>query len=76
MDYDLEICTAIALTGAEEARIIDKLHRRHAFTTWRFLVDPSLLGGVKLVFKDRIVDNTLKNQLERVHAHLTDGLAR
>lgn len=72
MGYDLRIQTAIPLTPGEQADIITRLHKAHKFTTHIFEVDPALLGGVRLVFGEKIIDSTLKNNLNRAHSYLVE----
>jgi F-type H+-transporting ATPase subunit delta len=35
-----------------------------------FEVDPDLIGGMKLIIGDRVIDNTIKGKLERLKKHL------
>jgi F-type H+-transporting ATPase subunit delta len=36
-------------------------------------VDPELIGGVKIEIGDRVYDQTVKGQLERLQKHLKKG---
>lgn len=64
---DAQIYTAYPLTDAQLAELVghlrDRLHRAVDATV---SVDPELLGGVKIVVGDQVIDATVRGQLEKM----------
>jgi len=64
--------SAVALTDKQKEKLRAKLE---AHTGRRieieYAVNPSLIGGVKLSFDNRLVDGTVKNKLREIGAALT-----
>jgi F-type H+-transporting ATPase subunit delta len=62
---DTELYTATEISGAEINALADKLSQATGYTIRiKANIDPGLIAGVKLRIGDRIVDGTLKKQLE------------
>jgi F-type H+-transporting ATPase subunit b len=71
-DHRLEIITARALSPAERARCLERLHD----TDVTFAVDPSLIAGVELRFGSSILHHSWRAALADAQRELTDGHAR
>ncbi len=70
---EVVISTAIELTPQELKNLKETLRTRFNFKAEPTLeVDPELIGGVKLTIGDKVYDQTVKGQLERLRKHL-DG---
>ena len=62
-----ELYTAIEVSDEEIKALAEKLSAATGYTIRiRPHVEPDLIGGVKLRVEDRIIDGTLKKQLERL----------
>lgn len=62
-----KVTSAVALTDAEKATLIERLQAMDGRTvTAVYTVDASLLGGVVVEFDDRIIDGSLKRQIHRL----------
>ena len=62
---NVQAVTAVALTGEQTARLTQKL-AKHTGKTIELtnLVDPTVLGGVRLDYDGKRVDGTVKNRLD------------
>lgn len=59
-----EVYSAVPLTEEEKVLLGQKLEAKSGKSvTMHFEVDPGLLGGIKVVFDDRVIDGTLKRRL-------------
>lgn len=68
---DVRVISAFELTPQQVAntkRMLSEKFNAKAEPT--FEVDPDLIGGMKLIIGDRVYDNTIKGQLERLKKHL------
>ena len=69
---DVEVITAVPLTLAQERAIeinlIKMLKKRVSLT---LTVDPSLLGGVRIIANDMVVDDSIKRKLFDMKASIT-----
>ncbi|MBS6474908.1 MAG: F0F1 ATP synthase subunit delta [Clostridiales bacterium] len=70
MDYDLIVYTAQELSDAEKAKVQSRLAGMYLLDNCVFLVDASLIGGMKLVFRDRIEDYSVKGKLASIRKQL------
>ncbi|WP_449538059.1 F0F1 ATP synthase subunit delta [Ferdinandcohnia sp. Marseille-Q9671] len=69
---DATVYSVRALSEAEEAGISSVFAKKVGKTSLRIhnVVDPSLIGGVKLRIGNRIYDGTVKGKLERIEREL------
>lgn len=59
--------SAVELSDSEKQKIIDKLEQQTGNKiTLESEVDPSIIGGIVIRIKDRIVDNSIKRKLHRM----------
>ena len=59
MNFELIVYTAMALEPQQQQKLQLELQEKYQTEGVIFLVDPSLIGGMKLVFGDRIEDYSL-----------------
>lgn len=71
MNFELIVYTAMALEPQQQQRLQLELQEKYQTEGVIFLVDPSLIGGMKLVFRDRIEDYSLQAKLRAMKKHLT-----
>ncbi|MBI1215930.1 MAG: F0F1 ATP synthase subunit delta [Alphaproteobacteria bacterium] len=68
---DVTVVSAIALTEMQVDKIKDMLKQKYGITPeMKLEVDVSLIGGVRIIMGDTVIDNSIKGQLERMEAHL------
>ena len=67
-----EIKTAVPLDAAAEAAIVSMLERIAGYKiTVKKEVDPSLIGGVAVKIRNKILDGSVKNRIEELKRELT-----
>jgi F-type H+-transporting ATPase subunit delta len=67
----VDIHSATALTQQDEQAILQKLEKiAGEKVSVRKVVDPSLVGGVMVRIKNRIIDGTVKHQIEQMKKEL------
>ena len=71
MNFELIVYTAMALEPQQQQKLQLELQEKYQPEGVIFLVDPSLIGGMKLVFRDRIEDYSLQAKLRAMKKHLT-----
>lgn len=71
MQSDLIVTTAIALEPKEQEEILKSLAETFHFSRPVFEVDPKILGGVKLILPDKIVDCSVARKLRQIRGDLT-----
>ena len=71
MNFELIVYTAMALEPQQQQKLQLELQEKYHTEGVIFLVDPSLIGGMKLVFRDRIEDYSLQAKLRAMKKHLT-----
>ena len=71
MNFELIVYTAVALEPQQQQKLQLELQEKYQTEGVIFLVDPSLIGGMKLVFRDRIEDYSLQAKLRAMKKHLT-----
>ena len=71
MNFELIVYTAMALEPQQQQKLQLDLQEKYQTEGVIFLVDPSLIGGMKLVFRDRIEDYSLQAKLRAMKKHLT-----
>jgi F-type H+-transporting ATPase subunit delta len=68
---DVTIISAFELSDLQVDKIKDMLERKYNVKTEaRLEVDPSLIGGVRIIMGDLVIDRSLKGELERMSKHL------
>jgi F-type H+-transporting ATPase subunit delta len=68
----IEVCTASAFTNLQKNTLIQKLKELTNAREIRLLitVDPSLIGGFLIQTESKVIDFTVKNQLQKLAKHL------
>lgn len=66
--------TAVKLDDDQLKRLGDSFAKKYHLNAVRLenQVDPSILGGVILQVKDRVIDGSVKNKLKKIRAQLID----
>jgi len=66
------VTSCVPLSGEQKEELTDKLLKVTRYNTFdvNYKVDPSILGGMIIRIGDRIVDSSLKTQLDRVTRQL------
>lgn len=70
------ITTAVEIDAAQRGRIEEKIKQmsgRDVRADYR--VDPSLVGGFRARFEDKMIDASVRHQLDRLRASLIEGNA-
>lgn len=69
------VTSAVELTGEQKAKIESKLVATTRYVTMEmnYSVDASLIGGLIIRIEDRVVDSSIKRQLERMAVTLSQG---
>ncbi len=63
----LEIRTAYPLTDAETKKIVKAIEKKYSSKVeYRNIIDPTVIGGVKLSFASKTVDSTLQGRLKNL----------
>jgi len=70
-----EVTSAVELSDADKDKVRKKLLDTTAYETMRvsFIVDPSLIGGMVIKLKDKVVDSSLKTKLGHMKNSLLTG---
>lgn len=68
----IEVCTASAFTNLQKNTLIQKLKEWTNAREIRLIitVDPSLIGGFLIQTESKVIDFTVKNQLQKLAKHL------
>ncbi|MBN2868861.1 MAG: F0F1 ATP synthase subunit delta [Flavobacteriaceae bacterium] len=68
----IEVSTALAFTNAQKNTLIEKLKELTNAREIRLVIteDPSLIGGFLIKTESKIIDFTVKNQLQQLAKHL------
>ena len=68
----VEVSTASAFTNAQKTTLIEKLKELTNAREIRLVIneDPSLIGGFLIKTESKIIDFTIKNQLQQLAKHL------
>lgn len=70
------ITTAVALTAKQLETMQSKISKKHADFELRTVVDPSVMGGIKLTIDSQEIDETVYTKLEKVHAQLKQSIVQ
>ena len=67
------VTSAVELTSAQQDAIVKKLLATTKYNTFEmvYTVDPSILGGLIIRIEDRVVDSSLKTQLDKMTKELS-----
>lgn len=62
------VTTPVELTEEQKVRIVEKLTQTSGYETMEmnYVIDPSLLGGIRIRIGDRVVDNSIQKKLEEM----------
>ncbi len=67
-----EICTAVPLKADAQAAIVNRLEKIAGYKiTVRNKVDPSLIGGVMVKVRNKVIDDTVRYKIEQFKKELT-----
>lgn len=68
------VTSAAELTDDQKKRLTDRLLATTRYNTFEtnYTVDPGLLGGMIIRIEDRVMDSSLKSQLDRLTRQLSD----
>ncbi len=66
--------TAVALSAAQREEIVKTLETKVGTTNLQEIVDPSVLGGIKLIVGSQEYDGTITGKLERIKQHMLKSL--
>jgi F-type H+-transporting ATPase subunit delta len=68
----IEVSTAAAFTNSQKTALVEKLKEITNAREIRLVVtvDPSLIGGFLIKTESKVIDFTIKNQLQRLAKHL------
>ena len=66
--------TAVKLDDDQLERLSESFAKKYDLNAVRLenKVDPSILGGVILQVKDRVIDGSVKNKLKKIRAQIID----
>lgn len=69
---NMKLTSAVPLTEEQKARIMDKLKKRVGEATFFVteVVDPSVMGGVRLESENHYFDNTIATKLKEMKRHI------
>jgi F-type H+-transporting ATPase subunit delta len=68
------ITTAVSLDDAQRRKVEDRLNRISGQTVRaEYVVDPSIVGGFRARFEDKMIDASVRHQLERLYESLAEG---
>ncbi len=70
MRFDLIVYTAHELDDQTKAELKDKFIKKYQIDGVAFSIDKSLIGGMKLVFRDHIQDFSVAAKLRSLKKHL------
>jgi F-type H+-transporting ATPase subunit delta len=72
----IEVSTAFAFTNLQKNTLVNKLKKLTNAREIRLTLklDPSLIGGFLIKTESKIIDFTVKNQLEKLAKHLDSVL--
>ena len=68
------ITTAVALDPEQRSRIEQQLSKMSGRTLRaEYQIDPTLIGGFQALFEDRMIDGSIRHQLDRLRESLIEG---
>lgn len=69
----VDVTTPIALTGEQKTGIEEKLTQTSGYQSleMNYIVNPDLLGGIRIRIGDRVVDNSIQTKLEEMTRSLS-----
>mgnify|MGYP001851891102 FL=1 len=73
MDNDLIVYTAVPVDDAEKLRLQEFFKDKYGAGSVAFGVKPDLIGGMRLVFRDRIEDYSLAGRLGSLKQRISSG---
>lgn len=71
MSFELIVYTAMPLADEQRQQLEQRLIKKYQLSGVAFSVDSSLIGGMKLVFRDHIQDYSVAAKLRGIKKHLT-----
>ena len=71
----IKVTTAIALSDALQAKVEKTLSAKVGKgAKFEYVVDPQVLGGIKMTIGSRELDGTLRAKLAQIHERLTANI--
>ncbi|SFE48173.1 atpase oscp/delta subunit [Trichococcus pasteurii] len=69
---NVKLTSAVPLTAEQKTRIMDKMEKRIGEATFfvKEVVDPSVMGGVRLESENHYFDNTIATKLKEMKRHI------
>ena len=69
---NMKLTSAVPLTAEQKSRIMDKMEKRIGEATFFVteVVDPSVMGGVRLESENHYFDNTIATKLKEMKRHI------
>ena len=61
------------LTAEEKSRISDKVKNKGLESKIKYVVDPKIIGGIKIRIGTKVYDNTLKHKLQKLKETLDEN---
>jgi len=72
---DVKVFSAVALSSEQRSRLENKLQRMfNKQIEMTVKVDPSLLGGLRIIAGFTVIDNTIKNRLAEMKKSIYRGV--
>ena len=70
------VTSAIELTNTQVKKIVDAVEKKHTQTSvdLKKIVDPSVIGGIKITIGSEEIDATIYSKLEQLHEQLKQSL--
>lgn len=70
-NFEVQCITSTEITNVLKKQITDKIKERYEMARTRYLVNPALKGGIKLLFPSFVLDNSLQSSLRRLKQKLS-----
>lgn len=77
LDFEVEravVTSAIALSQDQKKKILSHLDKQYGITEIKEVIDPSVLGGIRIKVDSREVDNTIKHKLGQLKQQLLEKI--
>lgn len=68
------VTSAVALTNDQKKQIMTVVEKKYGITELEEIIDPSILGGIKLRIGSRELDYTVKNKLSQLKQQLLEKI--
>lgn len=68
------VTTAIPLTADHKKQIISHIEKKYGISEIKAIIDPSIIGGIKIRVGSKEVDHTIKNKLTQLSLQLLEKI--